>query len=530
MKFNLRINLCRFIFAIAALLVAASPMLEAQTISESLSLANGTLNWSQKLESVNARCATEVYLDSNFTFIYNGVTQYLPGSATYTQSPYTSTSTANGCPLMNQSPANLMLNVVEGAVVCSIDFRNGGNIPAPTMAPTWSCSYPGIIEPKYQIVGVTYAPPGTSSYVNYSNTQSVGNTSTISQTFSDDLGFSISTTNGVQIPAAVGTTAGVKLTYTLSTDYTQGWNNSNTGTITKSTSIAYQTGGTPTESPVNHDYDVIWIWLNPEVLLTYVQNSNGAANVVWNGYGFDPSDPASGQPPASGPYYGNPDVEQVIVGCLNGDFQCPSTLTWQNGVQAPGSYVVSGSLARGWQSSANGYAWPAGESAGLSFNEVCEILNTDPLATTPKQCPVQNNYTGFAGYPYNTADGRYSWEPEINPLNYPVGGGTTIDTLQQVVTNSSSSGGSYSVKVGFTASQQFGGSIFFGLGSSNTTLTESNTFIWTHTWLNTLTTITTLSDALHVSGPPITPAYSGPVEFDVYQDNLFGTFVFVPAN
>jgi hypothetical protein len=84
--------------------------------------------------------------------------------------------------------------------------------------------------------------------------------------------------------------------------------------------------------------------------------------------------------------------------------------------------------------------------------------------------------------------------------------------------------------VGFTASQQFGGSIFFGLGSSNTTLTESNTFIWTHTWLNTLTTITTLSDALHVSGPPITPAYSGPVEFDVYQDNLFGTFVFVPAN
>jgi hypothetical protein len=57
------------------------------------------------------------------------------------------------------------------------------------------------------------------------------------------------------------------------------------------------------DAPVNHDYDVIWIWLNPAVIFTVY--SNGA--VVWNGYGYDTTD----QP--------GMDIVGIQLGALNGD-------------------------------------------------------------------------------------------------------------------------------------------------------------------------------------------------------------------
>jgi hypothetical protein len=62
-------------------------------------------------------------------------------------------------------------------------------------------------------------------------------------------------------------------------------------------------------------------------------------------------------------------------------------------------------------------------------------------------------------------------------------------------------------------------------------MTESLTLTWTYSWLDTLTTTTTLTNQLSIKGPPDPPpAYTGPIEFVAYQDNLFGTFAFVPIN
>jgi hypothetical protein len=222
----------------------------------------------------------------------------------------------------------------------------------------------GFVNPKYVVVGVTYAPPGTNSNVSYENTISVGSTTNISQSFQSDIGYSVAVAYslGQTIPAGgVTPTGGVTLTFTQSQDYTQGSNSSATDTISKSSTIKYTTNGTPTFAPVNDDYDYIWIWINPELLTAFSPAAGSVpAELEYQGFVFDPNDPVSGQPPPSGPYISGPDVVEVQVGCLNGDFQCPSTLAWANGVEGPGSYIDTGQLARSWASASAGYQWAAG--------------------------------------------------------------------------------------------------------------------------------------------------------------------------
>ncbi len=392
---------------------------------------------------------------------------------------------------------------------------------------------PGFINPKYVVVGVTYAPPGPSSYVQYTNTTSVGNTTTIMNSFSNDAGFSVTMSGSNTIPAGWFLSGKFMITATESTDYTQGSNSSKTTTISKASTTAYKTSGTPAEAPVNSDYDYIWLWLNPESFIAYAPPvGSNPGTIVLTGYGMDPNDPVTGLPQAGVPYTAGPDVIEVQVGCLNGHFNCGSDLVWNSG-EAPGSFITSGLLARSWQSAAKGYYWPSGEQSGLSFNDVCQILTFDPLATTPSKCSTQNDYTFLNSLPSTTSDGRFSkisYPP--NPIQYPVGAANESYSMVQTNTQSVSTGNSTQIKQAFSVSEQFSASAFFGLINDSITFKESDTLTWNYSTLNTLTTTTTLTNALSVTGPPVSPTYpSGePVEFIGYQDNTFGTFAFVPVD
>src|SRR5579863_2495367 len=204
----------------------------------------------------------------------------------------------------------------------------------------------GFITPKYVVMGVTYAPPGASSNVQYTNTTSVGNTTTISNSFNNNVGFSVTDTMGGSIPAGWFFNGKFTITSTESTNYTQGSSSSTTTTISKASTVSYKTNGTPTEAPVNSDYDYIWIWVNPEVFITYTPKfSSYPGYIKVTGYGMDPNDPATGLPQTGVTYTAGPDVIEVQVGCLNGHFSCPSDLVWNN-TQIPGSFITSGLLAR----------------------------------------------------------------------------------------------------------------------------------------------------------------------------------------
>jgi hypothetical protein len=362
----------------------------------------------------------------------------------------------------------------------------------------------GFINPKYVVLGVTYAPPGPNSNVTYTNSALVGNTTTVTDSFQNDVSLGVSVEKDISAWSIIGG-AGVKLTGTSSTDYIQGSNSSSTTTISKQTSVAYKTNGTANAfSPISHDYDTIWLWLNP--VFIYTVGINNAQNVIWKGYGYDNSD------------LNGMDVFGVQVGWLNGHF----------GVN-PSIQAV---LARSWASA--GKTWPAGEGPGLTAADIATILQADPF--------TDSSYVLPSPLPSTSADRRFTQIPfPPNPINYEQaglgnGGGTTA-TYSLVNTNSSSvaNGSSHSFKQSFAFDERFSGGIWFAHFTLD--LKQSNTTTWTHTFQNTLTTTTTLTNALSITGPgcpqttpPCVPLYVGPGEFIAYQDNLYGTFMFYPVN
>ncbi len=352
----------------------------------------------------------------------------------------------------------------------------------------------GFVNPRYVVVGVTYAPPGTSSSVTYTNSTLVGNTSTTTGSFQNDANVTISVSDDISAWTIIGG-GGVKVTGTESTDVIQGSNSASTVTMSKTSTVSYETKGTPTCSPVNHDYDVIWLWLNPLVIYTVYP---GTTNVQWNGYGYDPKDPSGTL---------GRDIVPIQVGYLNGHFGSDPTIT--------------AILARSWVTTYEpGMIWPAGQGPGLTSTDLTNVLAADPF-TSP-------SYTLPTPLPSSTGDGRFTQDPyPPNPVPYIPGTTTTSFNTITVDTESESNGTSYSYKQAFGMESAFSGGIF----GDNWTLDvkTTDTLTWAYTWLNTLTTTQTNTNALSVAEPSgCSPPYSGPGQFIVLQDNHYGTFMFYP--
>ena len=187
----------------------------------------------------------------------------------------------------------------------------GEQVSAQVIAPQYVQGY---INPKYIVLGVTYAPPGPQSSVTYTNSTGVGITNSISSSLSSGTTYSVSITQQVGIGGwKQGTTVG----YSNSAE--QMTTDGQTTTLNWSVSDTKISHGTPTAvvngdftSPVNHDYDVIYVWLNPVVVLSLAPGS-----VIWNGYGYDATD------------QNGMDIVQIPLGYLNGHFgPMPSNLLY----------------------------------------------------------------------------------------------------------------------------------------------------------------------------------------------------------
>ena len=365
----------------------------------------------------------------------------------------------------------------------------------------------GFVNPKYVIVGVTYAPPGPKSNVTYTNSTLVGNTTTLTDSFSSATKLTVKVSGKISAWSIVGH-AGVALTGTESTEYTQLSGSSDTTTISKETTVADMTTGTGNAFfPINHDYDTIWLWLNP--LLIYTLDPNQPTNLQWNGYGYDKNDVAG------------PDVYPVQVGWLNGHFGSNPS--------------INKVLARSWVTATEpGMIWPAGDGPGITSADIATILKADPFTS--------GTYTLPTPLPSTSADGRFtqiSYPP--NPVAYSQaglgdGGGTTR-TYDAVYTNTSIVGknSEHDFEQTFGVEAEFSGGTWFAKFTLD--LNQENTLTWKHTWENTLTTTKTLTQALSITGPgcpqtspPCVPVYTGPGQFITYQDNLYGTFMFYPGN
>jgi len=192
--------------------------------------------------------------------------------------------------------------------------------------------------PKYQVLGIVYAPPGSASSVTYGQSTMVGSghsivsasTSTTTQTQSQTSGFSL-----------FG--FGSSTTTTNSDSWVSNYMNSSSQSLQTTSGNSISTMG-PVSSAlgVNHDNDIIYIWLNP-VMNTQLLPPQGSGSstiypIQWLGYQFNSCDLSdtqdqvnfyqlmNGCDPNQYPF---PDIVGIPVWCLKNPFYpAPSCSQW----------------------------------------------------------------------------------------------------------------------------------------------------------------------------------------------------------
>jgi len=485
---------------------------------------SGTLTYTEKETEVTCTSG-DVGTSSYWSYQYSGFSYTASGVTTPLSSgDYYANSPAPKCDIAASWP-NLGFMVTTSQAQTTIVFSTESDTATATVV----ALYQGYLNPRYLIMGVTYAPPGgnASSYASYGDTNFVGNTSTNTRSFSQNYIESVSVSEGTCDGSAgslSGFQGGVCVTGSQSNAWTIVSNSTNTITMSKQTNTTLQTPGVPNAySPVDHDYDIIWLWLNPVVTFTVPgTNTSSGGSITWTGYGYDYNDPVH-----------EVDVWPVYVGTLNGDF---GTSFDCGGVTEPIDCQDAGAFARSWVTTQE---FASGQGPGITTADYPNILGADPFAANPGYLVTLESGTS----PLTTTDGRFTQAgvDGVAPQTIPYKQAAPDSTVGEnemyqttyVHTSTVGQGGSYTYEMGFGLEEKFGDS-FFGLGVVYDFKQNWN-FTWENTWQNTVTNTTTQQNTLSITGPPCPtpvspciPQYTEPAEFAAYQDNLYGTFMFWP--
>jgi hypothetical protein len=343
----------------------------------------------------------------------------------------------------------------------------------------------GFVNPKYVIVAVVYSPPGAQSSVTYANNTVVGNSTSLMSTFASQVSQSIALTGGAS--GSTGTGANIfgfstSETVTSSSAYTQEEDTSSSVAISETTSQSTTVNGNTVPAGVDHDFDYIFIWLNP--ILNYSVYTNSPNTLTWGGYGFDLNDVPT------------IDILGLQVGWLNGTIPMPSN--------------IPPILARAW---AAGQDWPAGQGPGITSADLASILAADPFSNA-SYVVTPNVATTADGRFTATGDPTIDYEPEVKDT---YSDGYTITATQSQTAK-------YTYTQGFAVEQQFKATFFMNTFMAD--LKNSNMLTWTNQFNQSTNNSQGQTASLSITGPPST--YTGPPQFVVYQDNVYGTFLFYP--
>lgn len=313
---------------------------------------------------------------------------------------------------------------------------------------------------KYQILGVDYAPPGAQSYVNYTTNNTRGTSTSNSSTYANTVSVSVSNLHD---------------TIDGTGSYTQESDSTSSITVEGSTTSGIIVRGPANSSVgVDHDYDIIWVWLNPIIEL----DVNSATSLQWAGYTYNPNDPVN---------------EMDVVGIPVVELKSPSLM--------PEGLVEA--LARSWDT-----ASPPGQAA-LTAADYATILDADPFEVN-------------ASFNPNTdSTGRFTLQSgeSFQYLPPPPGGQPTTETysLNSQSTSSAGQGAKYSYSVGISSEGSF-----FDLISLKT----ADTYTATDSWSSTVTNTTGQIASLSITGPSASDNYTGPINIQVWRDNIYGSFMF----
>ena len=129
----------------------------------------------------------------------------------------------------------------------------------------------GTVVPRYEILTVVYAPPGTASSggssgskVVYGASSTTGTTTSISSSF--QAGVNVSVSAGLDI-------AGASVGANVDFNYSNTTTNSSSYAVTKTATSTIMVTG-PSVNGIDHDYDLFYLWLNPMLNVTIDPENN----------------------------------------------------------------------------------------------------------------------------------------------------------------------------------------------------------------------------------------------------------------
>ena len=232
---------------------------------------------------MHATAQTSIAVDGGGTLTFTANTDVEPCTglkgfqSQYETTSYTNLSYSNGStttPLTGLLVAAISGSTVGGSCpkskptqraytvspFISVNFTGDGTGNASAVATTLST-----VDPAYKVVSILYATPGNFSSDSFTNSTTTGTNTTIGSSFTEGVTESFNLT-------PLGNGAG----FGFGTSTTTGNSSSFTETITDATSTVNSSGGSA--NTINHNQDVVLIWLNPEVSLTQV-GSNVAYSI-----------------------------------------------------------------------------------------------------------------------------------------------------------------------------------------------------------------------------------------------------------
>ena len=315
----------------------------------------------------------------------------------------------------------------------------------------------GSLRPRYMVLTVVYAPPGTAgargasdaSILDYASGSSYGTTVATTDAWKNNLSITATV-------SALGNSASLGFAWDV------GSSSTTTVSFTKSTKDDRQVFA-PGEDGIDHDNDVVYLWLNPEIDVTVTGKA-----LTWT--------PTTWGIPAM-------DIQFLEVKAL----KKPQLLTDPSVAK---SVNVSPDLAARLA------------KYGFTAADFAQILGADPFANGSTNVDttrfVQTPYT----YPY-----EYSDAPMRN--NSQIGNVSAMGT-------STTSHDSYTISASVT--------VGFNIGVVSASLKLSDSFNWSHQSTNSSNTTATQTASFGIATP--SAAWAGPTDVSVYWDNLFGTFMF----
>lgn len=329
----------------------------------------------------------------------------------------------------------------------------------------------GNLFPKYQVLSVIYAAPGSGSRVDYTSTSVAGNSTNVSSSFA----------NGMQFSATVG---GSLFIGGGTSTYSAGWTTTKTSsnTLSVSKTVGYgitSNGQTNPPYGVDHDFDQVIICLNPA--LSFVASTSAAiANVPQWTIGCDTRDPNAG---------GGPDIVSLTVAELKN----PSLIT---------NTDLLDRLNRSW----------AGFGQGLTISDYQTILGRNPFA---------NDGTNGSRPAFNSlaSNNRFRQVGSIYYAPLAPGQGPQITSGWLIYSSSESTTSSAQDTYSVSTSTQGDVDFFVKIHINN-----SSNYTWTNTTSQTVSSGTT--QQLNYVVPRPAPTWTGPSEILVWQDMVYGTFFF----